>query len=170
MTKEEFTNQMQRVSSVYGDKYFPEERMAAFWKKLKFTPVELFTKVVTAIIAECATAPMLNKFVETKRMFGDDASARADEIEKRRENAGECSWCGKYGMVLAKSLSDGNEFAFKCSCTMGQFLDYSYPTWSIFCEAKFKLEPAPTWLPKVEPKLIVSEVMSSIKSLNNINN
>lgn len=146
MTKEEFQNQVIRLRNVYGDKYFPEERVSIFWNKLKFTKAETFERMVSLLIAECVSAPMLQKILEAKRIFGDDSVSRESAINEKRRVSANCSQCGKMGYVLAKHLISGNEYSFRCSCSIAEFMNLNYPVWTPSHEREFKKSPPPLWV------------------------
>lgn len=64
MTNPTFVTQMGRLTSVYGPKAYPKERVDLIWNEFRFLSDKGFETVISRLIAENNTPPMLGKFRE----------------------------------------------------------------------------------------------------------
>jgi len=64
MTQNEFIEQMERLKIVYGDKFFPEERIKVYWNFFKNEKPQFFENAITNIIAESISVPSASKVKE----------------------------------------------------------------------------------------------------------
>jgi hypothetical protein len=64
MSPIEFKRQIDRLTATYGPKAYPQERADILWNEFKSLGSSTFERVVTKLIAENSTAPMIQKFRE----------------------------------------------------------------------------------------------------------
>lgn len=64
MTHQEFEVQMDRMVSQYGAKTYSDERKKLIWDEMNHLPLDLFTKLISRLISENLTPPLLPKFRE----------------------------------------------------------------------------------------------------------
>lgn len=60
----QFEKGVNRLRDVYGDRFYPDERVKVLWQEVKDLPDSWFDSVVTRFIAEHDRAPMIPQFRE----------------------------------------------------------------------------------------------------------
>lgn len=129
MTKEFFLKIINRLSQVYGDKHYPDERIKIFWEWAKNKDHEILQIAVSDLIADCATAPLFSKireeYLQAQKRLGRDGY-----LEKWIASQPDCSKCGKNGFIVAIEKTTKQVFAFKCNfCRIGEKTNPKYPVW-----------------------------------------
>ena len=69
MTLAEFKGQVERLIKTYGPDKYPQERVNLIWDEFKGMQVHLFETIVSRLIGENSTPPMLPKFRELAASF-----------------------------------------------------------------------------------------------------
>lgn len=115
ITREEFINQLNRLVEVYGKEKYPKQRLALMWAWAKTLPKPIVIGVIDEAIANCATAPMLDKL----KKFAEPALANLRSWDSRRDKALDigCIHCRGDGMLLAIRRDNPNSspVAFRCN-------------------------------------------------------
>lgn len=79
MTPIHFNSEMGRIYSLFGDKFYPSERIKLIWHSVNRLPDESFTRIVDHLISSFRQAPLPKDFKEAavaerhhaKTPFGD---------------------------------------------------------------------------------------------------
>ena len=155
MNISEFKSQIDRLKSVYGERSYPEEREEIIWREMRYLLAFEFERIVSELIGTNATAPMLTKFREAKFDLGRKNAGTDDkELSAWIDAQPNCSLCNKTGAVLAKRKADMYQFAFMCSCALGQRKHPRLPRWDIsredaYTREMFSAPPPKTALVKI---------------------
>lgn len=62
MTSEDFICQMNRLKAVYGERAYPQERAELIWAEFKSDGAWMFTTIVSNMIGEHRTPPVMSDF------------------------------------------------------------------------------------------------------------
>ena len=89
MKRNEFANQIMRLTEVYGEKSYPSPRMDLIFKWASRMSADDFGAVVSKLIAECDRPPLLNKFKDAYQELG---------IAKNKPLV-DCVYCGGTGFI-----------------------------------------------------------------------
>lgn len=63
MTAENFQNQMNRLKDVFGDKYYPVERCAVIFRRIRHVGEDIFEKAIELLLASKRSPPMLPEII-----------------------------------------------------------------------------------------------------------
>lgn len=126
MNKELFLNQIQRLSDIFGEKYFPAERIEVTWNKCKHEEDEQFVRAVNKIILDKIHVPSANEIISYT------INERTLKTKPVVEFKFDCSWCGQSGFVTAKHKNNKpGDYAFKCKCKLfSSRARGTFPEWS----------------------------------------
>jgi hypothetical protein len=86
--KEHFQDQVKRLMGVFGEKYYPPERSAMFWKSYSHLRDETFQEVVNLLIATQRSAPMLDDFERCLTEVKKSEQRRFREIADKQASGG----------------------------------------------------------------------------------
>lgn len=64
MTLPEFSVQLDRLRNVYGDKFYPDERIKILWEEIKGFPMPWLDRVVSLWIGDRKDPPLMPQFRE----------------------------------------------------------------------------------------------------------
>ncbi len=120
MTQYQFTTQMTRMITTYGDKAYPKARMDLLWSLVKDCDAFNFQKFIDESILVHKFAPMAEQFREfvDKDKFLRLQTERAETLRRLNNGLG-CQLCGDDGRILARQRTTGYLFTFLCSaCSM----------------------------------------------------
>lgn len=168
MTDEFFYTQIDRLTSAYGERSYPAERIRALKEKMWFLENDEMHGLVTEIISEFMTAPAMSKIQELLKTF----QARRSEEKSRRYRAWlaslpVCSMCGNSGMIRAtEKVGNPNKYtvAFSCTCIVGVKTKLPHEiTWN---EEKHSMDYTPEWWasgrPIIGKQMPLRAIVSSI--------
>jgi len=115
MTEGLFKVQIKRLIQTFGDKAYPEPRVALLWDKVKFYNGTDFDKFISSCIMDCKFAPIGKEFNE----FAQEQSKKIDEFKKEERlsrimEGKTCGYCGDEGLILVTKKEDGSKWAFGC--------------------------------------------------------
>lgn len=140
MTEQYFKSQIARLINVYGDKYYPQERVSIFWKWAKNKDQEIFYIAVCDLIADSSTAPLMSKIQEEYRQ-AQKRLGRDGYLEKWIAAQPECRKCGKNGFLVATNKTTKEVFAFNCTfCEIGTKTNPSFPAWNESLSESYEVE------------------------------
>jgi len=109
MEKWEFDAGCRRLKAVYGDKSFPDERLAIIWNRFTNLERDRWFEMIEALIGSQRYAPLLKEMEtwldENKVMWSTS------------ERVGDCKICFGYGTYL--ETRNGYEYGFQCECPAG---------------------------------------------------
>lgn len=132
MNKEDFQTGMDKLRGLYGEKYYPPERIATFWDAVKDLSRSDWLAVVNELIGANTYAPMLDKV----RVVSAPFQARANERRKEQLSTRQvyCRVCDGSGFARAKHkvLTQEQPFHFRCPfCDSAQLrsLSHKIPLW-----------------------------------------
>lgn len=126
MTRVEFTTQIDRLKSQWGNSYGPD-RVAALWVALERTDGDIFRQAVTQALLEHKTPPLLTELRdEIKAVYESDRHARSSS-QSLLNRPGSCSICVD-GYYFHHTEVGGVE-TFRCSCPAGSAMpsQYTFP-------------------------------------------
>jgi len=114
MTPDGFDRQMKRLIEVYGAKAYPQARANLFWNEFKAEPDSRFERVVTTLIGERITPPMMSHFRDEFAKVRE----RCVEVEKKQQaRDAEALWdkesLARYLYHLCLSKDPENVAAFR---------------------------------------------------------
>lgn len=143
MTSHEFLTVFQRMTSVYGNKAYPDERLDQFFETFKRMDADLFEKAVKRVVAESMTPPSLSKFSEYAMDYTREQQRRSSaRLDEKIKDAPFCPLCAKTGSVLAETEKNGKTYtsAFLCICPVGGLLsEFSRtPRWNAVLYPKYR--------------------------------
>ena len=111
-----FESEIKKLRNVFGDRFYPKERIEEFWSLVKKCEDQDFQECVSRWIRDLDRPPMGAKFLE----FFQDYEKK--NYERNKQNLAEklrtgqvCRSCGDEGLVLAIKKQDGSKWAFLCS-------------------------------------------------------
>ena len=87
MIPEFFTQQMGKVTRVFGKEHYPEPRMKTIWIAVKDLSEEWFEKLVNSMITQLRQAPLPIEFMEAarkERRKGQDTWSLMEQDEYKR--------------------------------------------------------------------------------------
>jgi hypothetical protein len=111
MTKDQFTEQINRLIDTYGARAYPKERIKGIWAAFKHFHIDDFRSGITVIINENYYPPMLAKMREQIRYTPRGIDSGVD-----------CDHCDRVGLLLCykegcdQALPAGT---FRCHCENG---------------------------------------------------
>lgn len=116
MTEQVFQFGMDKLQRVFGERFYPKERIQEYWSLvLKYDDVD-FQDFVSRCVREAERPPLGPKFAE----FAETCEKKI--YERNKQNLAErlrlgqvCRSCGDEGLVLAIKKQDGSKWAFLCS-------------------------------------------------------
>jgi len=123
VTREEFAIQMDRLKSVYGDRFYPMERIAMMFEQLGESHVEHLSKTVSRVICEQMNPPTLTKIKEAlvlvrqEYQLDDPLDDMRKSLASGRFNT--CSRCYGFGTVEIRKKSENLKYAYARICTCG---------------------------------------------------
>lgn len=84
MEQLEFKTQVQRLASVFGDKYYHAERVKILWDEIKHQDFRWFEKIITKFISDSNNPPAIIDFrteisIEREKLHNLDKKKFADE-------------------------------------------------------------------------------------------
>ena len=136
MRREEFAEQMGRLQEVYGERYYPDARVAGIWKIVADLSQWQFSQVVDHLIEDCATVPLAPKIREAARPFLDAINERKrKELDDQLQIQNACRYCNNSGTIIADRIDDQYQgtYAFRCpNCQAAKLrvLSQKIPLWS----------------------------------------
>lgn len=126
MTFDEFTIQLDRLKSVYGEKPYVGERSKIIWDFMKEVPVDSLHRAITQHIGESDKAPLIPFFREISWRFQGEFS-REQMAEMIRQGRA-CKYCANTGVMGALNHDDLSLCAFQCThCPSAQVNGLSRP-------------------------------------------
>jgi hypothetical protein len=177
MTKEEFSKEIHRLITNYGEKHYSPERQEILWKYFKNAIYKAFHEGISKLIADCAQAPLNSKIAEAYGEARNNLQADAGPKPFVDENNKHCKFCAGTGAINAKKR-DGNmaTFAFKCGqCKANETLGHykGLPEWDeTFHSLKYERLPPPfVGMPlairKKKPNVdaLIADLTRGVKSL-----
>lgn len=125
MDRETFALEINRLKSVYGERFYPTERIAMMYEHLQDTVPFHLSKAISRVICEQMNPPTLSKIKETLTLVRQEYQIE-DPNDKIRErlNAGRinnCPLCFAYGLVQIRKKSEGGRYSYLriCNCEAG---------------------------------------------------
>lgn len=137
MNNAEFVMQMQRLHNTFGDRAYPTEREKLIWAEVRYLPVEVLTRIVSELISNHRTPPMLPDFKAAKAALVG-SSSQGGPSGTPLEDRAPCGLCERTGSITATKNVEGYEYeyAFRCTCPSGS--RYSgLPQWSERYESEY---------------------------------
>lgn len=113
----QFTNQIDRIIEVYGDKYYPTPRVELIYKWASKLNEEELSAIVSKLIAECERPPMLEKFKDAYFSLGIVKPSAVNE----------CPYCSGGGLILDDSFPGT---AYRCRCAVGDRMPAYIARWT----------------------------------------
>lgn len=114
-------NVLKPLMECYGAQKFPKARNDALWKRFQKMPHELYSEITNKIILTHDIFPGVSKIIEcSAQVFWEYTKQREQDIKKNFS----CRICNSQGVLTV------NNFAYRCSCKLGQacypaFAEYS---------------------------------------------
>jgi hypothetical protein len=117
MMLDDFQKQIARLTSTYGDKAYPPERVQILWAQLRHCQVDDMRAAVSAVIADSPRAPMAKDLAEAV----EQAARRRRDVEA--SGTGElpkCRYCWDQGWVVTRRTGPSLGTALRCCCAAGR--------------------------------------------------
>lgn len=105
----------------YGQQKFPAIRIKAIWEKLKIFPENLYTQCAERIILNHDNFPGIQAILNTCAEVGHEYTKGHSEELKKSVN---CFRCRSQGVIIV------NNFAYKCTCQLGELCYPAYAPYS----------------------------------------
>jgi len=125
VTREDFAIQMDRLKSVYGDRFYPTERIAMMFEQLRETNEEILSKTISRVICDQMNPPTLTKIKETLALVKQDYEFfdPLDEVRQQLYSGrfNNCTRCYGMGTVAVRKRSERLRYEYSrvCSCSAG---------------------------------------------------
>lgn len=141
MNHNEFSNQMDRIVEVYGDKFYPTPRVEMIFKWAQRVNVTQFEAIVSRLIAECERPPLLQKFKELYSEMG---------FIKRIQPT-DCNYCAGSGFIPDDQPLPT---VYRCRCSIGETMPKFIKQWAGVLKS---VVPTPAEFSWRNTRLIVKE-------------
>lgn len=127
MTYDEFDSGLQKLSRVYGARYFPTERADILFKTFRHYSPEVWRDTIGEVIGEFMSPPALTKIKEVlyrvRKRYGDDRDQYSDIRDQiaALSKTSSCKKCIGSGVTMAYKKKDAHQYVqcFCCSCAAG---------------------------------------------------
>lgn len=132
MQPHEFSFQMKRLKSTFGENPYPQERVDMIWKFVQYKPIEWFIKSCDFFISESRQAPLLgqfrdNYFAEYRDTYNKDKSDEQKIMVPE--------WKRKKNIEYIRQIQQ--KLALKIA---GKITGFEFKTWLKIFEATIKAE------------------------------
>ena len=139
LTQYQFNIQMERLSSVFGEKAFSEQRLALIWRHVEKLSYPAFFKITEHFLGSFRFAPLPNDF---KDAVGSEMRSNPRRGVEVQTWAPTCSECDDTGVVVVCPEPE-IESLMRCLCDKGTNHFSKLPEWSNSV-SKWKKEKCPT--------------------------
>jgi len=116
----EFLPKISILQKVYGEKAYPAERVSVMWNKFKCLTYQEWSAGIDRAIASNRWAPMMPQLEDVFiNEINKSAQLNRKMIVSKATN-GICKHCKNTGIVMKTRARDMIEFAFRCTCPLGE--------------------------------------------------
>lgn len=134
MTPVFFSEQITRLSSVYGSKFYNSDRIDFLWSEFGQQSESVFAKAIGFLIGNSKFAPL------APDIWDAILNIRAKEpVLAKTKNYG-CSLCGNSGILRATKKIDNIIYSFDFRCQCNQYHSDKIPMWNFNDFSDFVLE------------------------------
>ena len=125
MTENEFMIEIERLTSTYGEKNYPRDRVNLIWHRVKWRNTAVFKDAIDFLIMESQYPPMITKILDalslSQKKFPELTINPDDEIKSKIQEIVDskcsCKKCLGYGTVMAfRKWSGLSATVFLCDC------------------------------------------------------
>lgn len=129
MTFDQFTIQLDRLKSAFGDRFYPGERCKYIWTMVSDQNTDAFAAFVGKCIGESTKAPMADDFREFSRQESRrNLKFKIHENTEKSESGATCRHCVNGGQLLAVCKADKSIWSFVCTfCERAKLLNLYRP-------------------------------------------
>ena len=125
MKRNEFDFEIEKLKSVYGDKYYNGERYHIMWEELGKLPASVFVNAVKKLISQERFPPMMDKFKEV--MSHEIGLMMERHREELLANAKFCQTCSNVGVEYHTPKGEMFPYVYQCHCTHGAVKYPAFP-------------------------------------------
>lgn len=162
LTQYQFNIQIERLSSVFGEKAFSEQRLALIWRHVERLSYSEFLKIIENFLGSFRYAPLPNDFKDAAASEMRANPRKAIEVHVWTPNCFECDDAG----VIVVYPEPEIESLMRCLCDKGTNHFSKLPEWSNSV-SKWKKEKCPVeWFRPDEMKRDMNGEINWQTSLN----